>query len=383
MTLSTTLTPNSESIIGDALRSVLGHVDECMVIDTGITDRTLDIARDVAGDKLIVRNFPWTGSAADARNFALQCATELGAKWALTLDVDERLHLGPEVSPDSDVLLVPHESGSYTKERFIRLPTKGRWIGPCHECFVLPPGATKTTLRNSTFSELPKTPEQNRAKFERVIKSLTKYAREHPHDPRWFYYLGDAYAFLGKDFEAISAFDACSKLQGWNEESAWACYRHALIQFNRAIYSECIEQCAIGLSRHAGFAELAWLAGFAAYHRGDMDQAIYWSKLAIANGEYTNGPDLSRIGFKEPSALYEAPLNVLRFAYRSLGKSDEADRAEAHFILAKQRKEALYPATRPCAEGALAGPQGQPRRLEASPLGRLDQSSSPTPEVIN
>jgi hypothetical protein len=50
---------------------------------------------------------------------------------------------------------------------------------------------------------------------------------------------------------------------GWNVESAWACFRPAecFIQLKRFV--DAVEVCAAGLARHAGVAELAWLAVFA------------------------------------------------------------------------------------------------------------------------
>ena len=55
--VSTTLTGSNREIIADALRSVVDWVDWCLVIDTGISDDTLEIARAVVGDKLVVRQF--------------------------------------------------------------------------------------------------------------------------------------------------------------------------------------------------------------------------------------------------------------------------------------------------------------------------------------
>ncbi len=57
--VSVTLADNTRAIIGDALRSVVDWVDRVLVVDTGVTDGTLDVARAIAGDKLIVRGFPW------------------------------------------------------------------------------------------------------------------------------------------------------------------------------------------------------------------------------------------------------------------------------------------------------------------------------------
>src|SRR5690606_3174455 len=126
--ISTTLTANSETIIEEALRSVLPWVDACLVIDTGVTDHTLRIAREVAGDKYIERRFAWTNDFSEARNFALHAALEAGAAWALTLDTDERIQLNGEpirqhlASSTVGVFLVKDVSDTYSKERFFRLP---------------------------------------------------------------------------------------------------------------------------------------------------------------------------------------------------------------------------------------------------------------------
>ena len=52
MLVSTTLTGNNAAIIGEALASVVNWVDRCLVIDTGVTDDSLAIAR------AILRNPP-------------------------------------------------------------------------------------------------------------------------------------------------------------------------------------------------------------------------------------------------------------------------------------------------------------------------------------
>src|SRR6185312_5031525 len=60
-------------------------VDEVIVVDTGSTDRTIEIARSF-GAKVIERE--WTGSFADARNASFEAAT---GDWVMFLDADEVL----------------------------------------------------------------------------------------------------------------------------------------------------------------------------------------------------------------------------------------------------------------------------------------------------
>src|SRR5690606_33400642 len=108
----------------------------------------------------------------------------------------------------------------------------------------------------------------------------------HPDDPRWHYYLGESLKNLDRHEEAVVAYDRCAALRGWNEESAWACYRAAESLCVLGRFREAIDRCAAGLARHAGIAELAWLAGYSAYQMGDADQAVHWARLAVAGGHF-------------------------------------------------------------------------------------------------
>jgi glycosyltransferase involved in cell wall biosynthesis len=343
--VSTTLSGNSQEIIGDALRSVVDWVDWCLVIDTGISDDTLQIAREIAGEKLVVRHFPWQEDFAAARNFALQAAHELGAAWAITLDTDERIDVGAVdvraalLATTAGSLHVKQASGTYGKERFFRLPARGRYSGPTHEAYLRDGGGSET-LAGVVFAELDKSAEQYRRKAERDIAILSRHTEEHPNDPRWFYYLGDSYAGLERHEEAIAAFRACANLNGWDEESAWAMYRAAecLIKLGRPV--EAIEASALGMARHAGLAELPWLAAYAAWQAGRPAQAVYWARQSIAMGHFAGaGERVPRIGFRHPPALWEGPYDVLRFALRQLGDDAGADEAEELFAQALADRE--------------------------------------------
>jgi len=75
---------NEEKAIGDALASV-SFCDEIVLVDSGSTDRTREIA-EAAGARVIV-NAPWPGFAAQ-REFATRAAHH---DWVLALDADERV----------------------------------------------------------------------------------------------------------------------------------------------------------------------------------------------------------------------------------------------------------------------------------------------------
>lgn len=78
---------NEEGFLPECLDSLSGHVDEVVVVDTGSTDRTRQIAVD-AGAKVL--DFDWRQDFAAARNFGLDAVS---GTWVLYIDADERLVL--------------------------------------------------------------------------------------------------------------------------------------------------------------------------------------------------------------------------------------------------------------------------------------------------
>lgn len=156
-----------------------------------------------------------------------------------------------------------------------------------------------------------------------------------PNDPRWWYYLGDTRDGLGDQAGAVSSFLRCWGCDGWDEESAWAMYRAASIESGRGHHQYAAGYCLLGLQRHAGIAELYWLAGFSCYQMGRHRDAILWCERAVQLGAHRGAfAQQERIGFRYPPALYEAPFDVLRYAYQALGDNMRAAIAEGQFHVA-------------------------------------------------
>ena len=76
---------NEERFLGQCLASVKDIADELIVIDTGSTDRTVEIAREHGAQ---VGYFEWCNDFAAARNASISPAT---GDWILFLDADEEL----------------------------------------------------------------------------------------------------------------------------------------------------------------------------------------------------------------------------------------------------------------------------------------------------
>ncbi|HEX7775972.1 MAG TPA: glycosyltransferase family 2 protein [Parvibaculum sp.] len=76
---------NEAHHLPDCLRSIAGLVDEIVIVDTGSTDATIDIARSFGAT---VVESVWQGDFAAPRNLSLD---HCRAEWILYIDADERL----------------------------------------------------------------------------------------------------------------------------------------------------------------------------------------------------------------------------------------------------------------------------------------------------
>ena len=127
------------SRIEACLRSVQGFADQMVVVDTGSTDDTMALAQGLGAE---VKQIPWPGDFAPARNDALQW---LQGDWVLVLDADEQLR--PEAiaplralmaQPDLLVInLLRHERGAIQSpysnvSRLFRRHPSIRWSRAYH-----------------------------------------------------------------------------------------------------------------------------------------------------------------------------------------------------------------------------------------------------------
>lgn len=83
---------NEEKVLERCLNSARSFVDEIIIVDTGSTDRTKEIALSFTNH---VYDFVWINDFAIAKNDAVRRAT---SKWVLVLDADE--YLDPDQAPE-------------------------------------------------------------------------------------------------------------------------------------------------------------------------------------------------------------------------------------------------------------------------------------------
>jgi tetratricopeptide (TPR) repeat protein len=129
---------NEEEFLDSCLASLQGFVDEIVVVDTGSTDATKEIAR-AHGARVF--DFPWNDDFSRARNRALDLAR---GEWILYIDADERILSGdfagirPQLQDPSfaayHVSLNPKTGlTSYRILRLFRNHSTIRFLGVIHE----------------------------------------------------------------------------------------------------------------------------------------------------------------------------------------------------------------------------------------------------------
>jgi len=153
----TMIVRNEEANIRDCLLCVRDLVDEIIVIDTGSTDRTREIARELGAK---VYEFPWIDDFAAARNEALRHAT---GDWAFWLDADDRLD---------------EENRARLRQLFASLPeTPAAYVIKC-ECIRSAPGDAATVVDHVRLFPLDDRVRWRHRIHEQILPSLRSVGAE-------------------------------------------------------------------------------------------------------------------------------------------------------------------------------------------------------------
>lgn len=345
--------PGSEAIIGDALRSV-PWVDWHVIIYTGNDAENLAIheAAHVAATHPIAKHrAEWHDDFGMMRNVAMECAAmgridfirgnRFEADWAIWLDTDERIacpdwrKLKQTLAefPQVDAVSAPHSSGEYYKDRMLRLPQRGKYVGPIHEYWQ--PDEEKPVLRVGAdllaFDELPRNPDTMQAKMERDERILRAYTTEHLDEARWWYFLGQTYSNMGHDDQAISCWRTALHTDDPTalEIRGWSAFRVGELMLRREFYDAAIDDAFDGLKVYPASPELLWLIATAHLHLDKPREAMHWAHLCLAAGKLGGGPTWERSGFQWLPAHYEAPFEVSALAAEMMGDTSMAAKANA------------------------------------------------------
>ncbi|HTD64964.1 MAG TPA: glycosyltransferase [Candidatus Limnocylindria bacterium] len=217
------ITKNEERFLGSCLESIRDIAQQIIVMDTGSTDATREIAA-LSGAEVF--SFAWCDDFSAARNAALERAT---GDWILFLDADEELLADQREQlrklmqdPSAMAFRLPmidegreEEGVSYVPRLFRNAP--GLFYAGCvHEHVFLSVEVRRqewglsnklgdaTLLHHGYTTELM----QSRGKSSRNLKLLQKALGESPDDPNLLMNLGLELARAGRLQDGIEQYDA-------------------------------------------------------------------------------------------------------------------------------------------------------------------------------
>jgi glycosyltransferase involved in cell wall biosynthesis/Tfp pilus assembly protein PilF len=205
---------NEERFLEACLASVKGAVDEINIVDTGSTDRTVEIAR-AHGANVIFRE--WRNDFSWARNQGLAMATR---RWTLILDADEEL-TAPSVPLVRAVGQTPAAltalyvnivnfvddrmgagTASHRLARFFPTNPKLRYVNVIHESLTIDEGELDVKLSPISILHKGYTADmlKVREKNSRNMPLLQQAYEEHGDDPFSLFNFGNA-AICGENYE--------------------------------------------------------------------------------------------------------------------------------------------------------------------------------------
>lgn len=229
---------NEEKYLKECLESVKGVVDDIIIVDTGSTDNTLEIAKEY---KAKIYHFDWINDFSAARNYALQYSP---GDWILYLDADERLD--PASKSEIKKIINTNEKAGYYctvksidedakfdhSIRYVRLFKKSpeiKFTGKVHEQIIHSLIENKYKLYHSSI--LINHIGYNISYDEKKIKAernLSILIEEYNQDPSAYaaFKLGQTYFLIGKYDECQKYINIALEQKDLAQDLKADCYLH-------------------------------------------------------------------------------------------------------------------------------------------------------------
>ena len=226
---------NEEASIEAVLRDAATFCDELIVLDTGSTDSTVQLAI-AAGAR--VGHFVWDDDFAAARNAAIELCTQ---DWVVWLDADDRVPTAAQdsfsrlknelLSDDLDAVYLPYRIAyapdgvqctfELGRERLLRRAAGLRWQNKVHETVHLPEGARVVNRDDAWVEHRPPLAERA-GRRDRNLRILQRSVAEGDRNPRTTFYLANELRDHQRFVEAIAAYQefVAAAPVGWERHNA-------------------------------------------------------------------------------------------------------------------------------------------------------------------
>jgi len=277
---------NEEEMLPASLESIAPWVDEIIVVDTGSTDRTVEIAESFGAK---VYHHPWQ------RHFSLHRNQSIGyctGDWVFILDADEILEPGSgevlrraaaEARSDA-VSAIVHSvydhgrgQGANISNRLIRNNGRIHYEGRVHNLLV-GHESTEAWPVYIFHKGYNLAAEAQGAKFERTSALLKEDIAENPTRPRPHHYLAASYLSRRLPAEALAEAEEAIRLAESQRDDddlyIWSHYLAAAASAELGRKDDCGKWCLAALSRRPAFYDAHFLLTRLAVERSDW-QAVF------------------------------------------------------------------------------------------------------------
>jgi hypothetical protein len=216
---------NESAVIERCLRSAKAFIDSWAISDTGSTDGTQDIIRNLMSDlpgELIER--PWVDFASN-RNEALELAKKHG-DYALVIDADEIFESDaqftwPALTAPGYMIELEFAQLRYRRIALVRLDEPWQWRGVLHEALTSPRQAEAVFLpglRIHVFTDGARSQQSQEEKFSKDAEVLRAALEKEPDNARYAFYLAQSLRDALKLHDSIAAYERRIAMGGWQEE---------------------------------------------------------------------------------------------------------------------------------------------------------------------
>jgi len=311
---------DEEKNINKCLNSAHKLFDEIIIVDTGSTDKTKNIAKKYTKK---IYDYEWINDFSSARNFSFSKATKDYIMW---LDADDIIKskeyaklkkLKKTLSDDIDIVMLKYEIAhdnnanptfTYYRERILKRTKGYKWQDKVHEYIPLTGKVIKEDITITHDKIFKGNSERNLNIYEKMEKNKETFT------PRNLYYYGRElydHRRYEKAIEVLEKFINTKK--GWVEDNINSCYlisnSYYLLNLNEKVLMWLFKTFEYNTPRK----KACCLIGDYFLNNKKYENAIYWYNQAIGLPVY-NG-----VGFNEPDYNYFIPYINLCVCYYRLG----------------------------------------------------------------
>ena len=279
---------NEEKVLARCLDSVEGLADEIIIVDTGSTDKTKEIASKYT-EKIF--DFIWEKDFSKARNFSFSKATGDFVMWLdaddVILEKDRNLLIDVKNSVPEGVntVMVKYNTAfdedgnptfSYYRERIVRNVAANPWHGWVHEVMVCPGERMYIDAAVTHKSIKTSYSDRNLKIYEAHYEAGKSFS------PRDMFYYGRELYYNGRFKEAIAILSRfLDEGKGWIENNIEACkilsYSYEAVENNTAAFSALTRSFLYDLPR----AEILCDIGRTLMKKEKYREATFWYELAL------------------------------------------------------------------------------------------------------